>query len=34
MLISEETQKKYFLNRVKYIGGILMKSSAKISGEH
>ena len=34
MLTFEEAQKYYFLNRMKYIEGSLMKSSGKISGEH
>ena len=34
MLTFEKTQKYYFLNRMKYIEGSLMKSSGKISWEH
>ena len=30
----KKTQKYYFLNRMKYIEGSLMKSSGKISREH
>ena len=33
MLIFKKTQKYYFLNRMKYIEGSIMKSSGKISGK-
>ena len=34
MLAFQETQKFYFLNRMKYVEGSLMKSSGKVSAEH
>ena len=34
MVAFETTQKYYFLNRMKYIEGSLMKSSATISKEY
>ena len=33
MLTFKKTQKYYFLNRMKYIEGSIMKSSGKISGK-
>ena len=34
MLTFEKIQKYYFLNRMKYIEGSLMKYSGKVSREH
>ena len=34
MLAFQKTQKFYFLNRMKYVEGSLMKSSGKVSAEH
>ena len=34
MLAFQKTQKFYFLNRMKYVEGSLMKCSGKVSAEH